>query len=350
MKRTSQVGEALRNAQQDQLDAAHRRYHMQVEQLMREVAMARQDSRGLVEAVTRLVQIVEAKIFPSDHDQVLREGDHIQPAADLMSSASSVRISQENRYIDCVNEVFKLEAGMSRMKSAEWFHLVEISLQRSSVPQDRWVSMAGNWVDSYYKRMFTDWEHEDPTLLNWARFRHNFITKVAGYLVSIFVANKRLNQCCQMEQETISLFISRFEQEMLNHRETNMYLPQKLRHSDFQYYHILKLNLLDRFADCLTEKERDIKDWTDLTPVWARRELSQIEPMVSWEPRHSEINPSQLMDGFGSRFCSRTRGRDKRRKHCGSSDTCWHCGQTFTGWAHKKECPRWPKKQKPRRK
>lgn len=86
---------------------------------------------------------------------------------DLMSTASSAFVIQHNRGFDCLDELFKLEAGMSRGKAAEWLHLAEFNLRMSTVPQDRWVRMAVDKVDSHFKRMFEGWEQEE-TAWNFA--------------------------------------------------------------------------------------------------------------------------------------------------------------------------------------
>jgi hypothetical protein len=56
-----------------------------------------------------------------------------------------------------------------------------------------------------------------------------------------------------------------------------MHLPEHLRHNDFQYYQTLKQNVLGNFMYYLEVNERNVKDLTDLTPVWARDKLSTCD-------------------------------------------------------------------------
>ena len=164
---------------------------------------------------------------------------------------------------------------MSRQKAAEWLHQVEFNLRISTVPQDRWVRLAVNKVDSYFQRVFEGWEQEEPAL-NWSCFRNLFIKNVAGTNASVFVAIKRLNRCRQQEGENALAFFSRFEQEMQGHRETLMHLPENLRINDFQYYQTLVQNVLGSVAYYLNENESKVKNLTDLTPEWARDRLSHM--------------------------------------------------------------------------
>jgi hypothetical protein len=296
-----------------------------------EMESQRQENRDLMETVNRLVsQIGDNRDLP--------------PPAVLTSSSSSELMSQQNQALKWLDKVFKLEATTTQQKAIEWIQLVEANLRRSPLPEARWVPMAGYRADSYFSRTFTEWEREDPGL-DWTGFRNQFMNKVAGAHVSVAAANKRLNSCRQAEGEKIMAFVSRFQQEMLNHRQSLMHLPERLHIPDFHYYQKLKEHLQPRFADYLAEKESSQTDVNVLTPMWARDKLAHMAEMKTWEPQH-DLSSSSLMMARTNRYPPRGRGGSKKRQFGPQNENCWHCGQAYTGWAHKKECPKWPKKPK----
>ena len=160
------------SAQQDQPDAdqgVHQGVDQhRIEQLVQEVATQRQEmeaqrqeNRDLMETVNRLVsQIGDNRDLP--------------PPAVRTSSSSSELMSQQNQALKWLDKVFKLEATTTQQKAIEWIQLVEANLRRSPLPEARWVPMAGYRADSYFSRIFTEWEREYPGL-DWTGFRNQFM-------------------------------------------------------------------------------------------------------------------------------------------------------------------------------